>query len=94
MKLEMVNAVKNTVVNMVSPKKAEKAASVAIKDGERMIANGQDAAAAQGKAMLKPYVKPEMEVVEIKKSNLKAASDIGERDMEAREFDFEDGYDW
>ena len=77
MKTGLVTAVKNEVAKSISPKKAEKAASVAVKDGKEMIAAGQDALAAQGKSMVKPYEKPEMTVVEIKRQDLKAASGTG-----------------
>ena len=69
MKTGLVTAVKNEVAKSISPKKAEKAASVAVKDGKEMIAAGQDALAAQGKSMVKPYEKPEMTVVEIKRQD-------------------------
>jgi hypothetical protein len=69
-----INAIKELATKAISPKKAEKAAEVSIKDGERMIANGQDAAAIQGRAMVKPYEKPQMEKANLTKENTKAAS--------------------
>ena len=74
MAVEAIKALGQKFVSKINPKKAEKAAEVSIKDGERMIANGQDAAAIQGRAMVKPYQKPEMEKVNLKKENTQAAS--------------------
>lgn len=74
MAIEALKAIGTKIASKISAPKAEKAASVAIKDGEKMMAAGQDAAAIQGKAMIKPYVKPEMKTTNIKKENMLAAS--------------------
>ena len=74
MAVEALKSLGSKLGSKISPKKVEKAADVSIKDGERMIANGQDAAAIQGKAMLKPYQKPEMEVINLEKEDTMAAS--------------------
>ncbi len=80
MKLLSINGIKQLATKAISPKKAEVAAEASIKDGERMIANGQDAAAIQGRAMVKPYEKPQMEKANLTKENTKAASGGSERD--------------
>lgn len=77
MKAEMIKSASNVITNTIkaSAKADTSVATKAVKNGEKMIALAQDAKAAQGKAMIKKaYVKPEVEVVEIEKANLKAAS--------------------
>ena len=74
MAVEALKVLGSKLGSKISPKKAEKAAEASIKDGEKMLATGQDAAAVQGKAMLKPYQKPEMETINLKEENTRAAS--------------------
>jgi hypothetical protein len=89
MKAEAINSMKSVITNTIkSASKNEAVAKNTVKDGAKMIAVGQDAAAAQGKAMIKPYVKPEMEVIDMKKGNLKAASGYTGRNP------LEDNDDW
>lgn len=74
MKTEIVGAVKDVATRILSRPARKEAAAVTntVKDGEKLMAAGQDAVAAQNKAMV--YVKPEMDVVKMDKQNLKAAS--------------------
>lgn len=77
MKAEMIKSAGNVVTNTIkaSAKADTAVASKAVKNGEKMMALAQDAKAAQGKAMVKKaYTRPEVEVVELEKKNLKAAS--------------------
>ena len=80
MKTEAIKAVSNVMSRAISSSaKAEtSAASHAVKGGEKLMAAGQDAAAIQGKVLVKKaYVKPEMTEVKMDKQNLKAASGGG-----------------
>lgn len=77
MKTQMITMVTNTIAKAFSPKKAEAAAEVAIKDGSKMLADGQKAADAQGRAMI-GYEAPKMGKVNLDKKNTKAASGFGE----------------
>lgn len=75
MKTEAIKAMGNVMTNSIkSAVKAEAPVAHAVKGGEKLMAAGQDAAAVQGRAMVKPYVKPEMQVVKLEKENLRAAS--------------------
>lgn len=75
MKTEAIKAMGNVMTNSIkSAVKAEAPVAKAVKGGEKLMAAGQDAAAVQGRAMVKPYVKPEMKVVKLEKENLRAAS--------------------
>ena len=77
MKTEMIKSMGNIVNNTIKASaKAENAVTTkAVKNGEKMMAMAQDAKAAQGKAMIKKaYTKPETNVLELEKKNLKAAS--------------------
>ena len=77
MAIEALKAIGTKLASTISAPKAEKAVSVAVKDGEKMIAAGQDAAAVQGRAMVKPYVKPEMKSIKVKQEQMMAASGGG-----------------
>ena len=77
MAIEALKAIGTKIASKISAPKAEKAANVAVKDGAKMMAAGQDAAAVQGRAMVKPYVKPEMKTAKIKQENMMAASGGG-----------------
>ncbi|MCR5265275.1 MAG: hypothetical protein K6E29_01610 [Cyanobacteria bacterium RUI128] len=77
MAVEAIKALGQKFVSKISSKKAEAAAEVAIKDGEKALATAQDAAAVQGRAMVKPYVKPQMETANIRKESMQAASGGG-----------------
>ena len=57
---------------------AMKVVKGAVKDGEELMAMGQDARAAQGKVMVNPYTKPVLEPhAKMERSQMKAASDTG-----------------
>ncbi len=78
MKTEAIKAMGNVMTNSIkSAVKAEAPVAHAVKGGEKLMAAGQDAAAVQGRAMVKPYVKPQMTEVKMEKQNLKAASGGG-----------------
>ena len=78
MKAEGIKVIGNIVTNAIkSSSKSEAVAKETVKGGERLMAAGQDAAAVQGRAMVKPYVKPQMTEVKMEKQNLKAASGGG-----------------
>ena len=80
MKTISIQSVKNSVLSMISPKKADKMAATAIKDGEKLMAAGQDASAIQGKAMIRPYEAPEMRKVNLNRTKTQASSGGGGRD--------------
>ena len=87
MKTEAIKAMGNVMTAV----KAEAPVAHAVKGGEKLMAAGQDAAAVQGRAMVKPYVKPEMQVVKLEKENLRAASGYdGGKDPD---FDFQSADD-
>lgn len=88
MKTEAIKAMGNVMTNSIkSAVKAEAPVAHAVKGGEKLMAAGQDAAAVQGRAMVKPYVKPEMQVVKLEKENLRAAS--GYQGGNDPDFDFQ-----
>ena len=88
MKTEAIKAMGNVMTNSIkSAVKAEAPVAHAVKGGEKLMAAGQDAAAVQGRAMVKPYVKPEMQVVKLEKENLRAAS--GYHGGQDPDFDFQ-----
>jgi len=76
MKAEAIKSIGNVITRAISGSAKAEAAPVshAVKGGEKLMAAGQDAAAVQGRAMVKPYAKPEMTEVKMEKKNLKAAS--------------------
>ena len=74
MAIEALKPIKTAVTRALSSNKSQKVAEATVKDGERMLANGQDAAAIQGRAMVKPFEKPSMEKANLKSQNTKAAS--------------------
>ncbi|MCM1265219.1 MAG: hypothetical protein NC200_03385 [Candidatus Gastranaerophilales bacterium] len=77
MKAEGIKAIGNVITNTIKTVTNSKAVTrESVKGGEKLMAAGQDAAAVQGRAMVKPFVKPEMEV-KMEKQNLKAASGGG-----------------
>lgn len=88
MKTEAIKAMGNVITNSIkSAPKAEAHVAKSVKGGEKLMAAGQDAAAVQGRAMVKPYVKPEMKVVELEKQNLRAASGYeGGKDLDDIDF--------
>ena len=90
MKTEAIKAMGNVMTNSIkSAVKAEAPVAQAVKGGEKLMAAGQDAAAVQGRAMVKPYVKPEMQVVKLEKENLRAASGYdGGKDVDS-DLDFQ-----
>lgn len=74
--------IKEAVSRTLGSKNTEKAAYVSLQkaetEGRELLANSQEALAAQGKVNVKkPYQKPEMQVVKIEKENTKAASGEG-----------------
>ncbi|MCM1265927.1 MAG: hypothetical protein NC200_06980 [Candidatus Gastranaerophilales bacterium] len=73
MKTELMTTIK-TVSSKITSAVKSKGSQELVKDGEKLISSAQDATAAQGKAMVKPYVKPEIKNVNLDKKNLKAAS--------------------
>ena len=76
MKTGIITAAKQTISQFISPKKAEKVATNVIKEsGAAKLESAQDAMASQGKAMVKPYVKPNMEVAKVEEKNMRASSD-------------------
>lgn len=72
--MKTLSAGLNKGLNLISPKKAEKVAESTIKDGNKLMAAGQDASAIQGKAMIKEYKKPEIEIIKVDEADMKAAS--------------------
>ena len=74
MKTVSIQAVKSSLLSMISPKKADKVAATAIKDGEKLMAAGQDASAMQAKAMIKPYEAPKMEQVNLNRTKTQGSS--------------------
>ena len=74
MAVEAIKAIGQKFVSKINSKSAEKAATVAVKDGEKALATAQEAAAVQGKAMVKPYIKPQTTDIKVKQTNLMAAS--------------------
>ena len=91
MKTDAIMSIKNVISSAMrkSASGRKVAAENTIKDGERLMSAGQDAVAAQNKAMIsKVYTKPEMKVNEMNKRELKAASDGYGRPG------YDDGYGW
>lgn len=78
MTVEALKSLGTQIATKINMPKAEKAAEASIiEGGERMLANGQDAAAMHGRTMLKTYKKPEIEVFNIKEEDTIAASGGG-----------------
>lgn len=76
MKTGIITAMKSVVTDMISPKKAEKAAAKMAKEGgAAKLETAQASLDAQGRAIVKPYVKPSMETAKVEEKNMRASSD-------------------
>ncbi len=76
MAIEAIRSIKTVIARTLNAKKAEAVATKTAKDGEALMAAGQDASANYNRAMVTAptYKKPSMEKANIGKTETRAAS--------------------